>query len=331
MYEYQVSAAEPSRPAIDSQERTEMSLAALKRRLTVGTELEMVAGPPPRRGTERPDPWPRRVAKVQTNAVAFEGDDYSRGELSWLWWPAASCVEVTAEGFTLRYPDAPDRPLVYRFVANEPEPIPDAQEWAAAIIQHHAEVAAIYAPEPTRDYSDGSIDGRGNREFSDALTRTIAATDTTLGQNARERMRAAGIPESEIPYPEPGAVLPVPDGLTRDDDGFYHPAAATRGRYAVTVGECTRYRQTAAQARDLADSLRAPGRLVEMRDTVTGYYCHGCTGRPYAVACSACGEDHPAVAPITPDSDGTYTELAAMPTPRLTLTAQPVPLVQASF
>lgn len=89
--------------------------------------------------------------------------------------------------------------------------------------------------------------------------RRIAATDTTLGQNYRERMRAAGIPERHIPYPEPGAVLPPPAGLHRDADGFYH------------------YDE------------------------------------------------------IEPADAGAYCELAPMPTPRLRLEAQPVPLSQASL
>ena len=97
-----------------------MSLAALKRRLTVGTRLEMTSGPawfPPERF-----PWPRTVAHVQSNAIAFAGDTHSGGRLSWLYWPKARNVAVGPNGFAVLFDDG-TAPLVYRFVRDEEGPM----------------------------------------------------------------------------------------------------------------------------------------------------------------------------------------------------------------
>lgn len=94
-----------------------MSLAALKRRCVVGTELEMLAGPPSFTGREIVFPWRRIISHVQTNAIVFRGDEFTRGRESWLWWPKASYVEVREDGFTVKDPDGNSRyDLVYRFV-----------------------------------------------------------------------------------------------------------------------------------------------------------------------------------------------------------------------
>lgn len=81
-----------------------MSLAALRRRLVVGTEVAVVENP------VRPETvgHRRRVARVQTNAVAFKPDEWDDAEMerrggSWLYWPKAGDVayEEGAETFTV--------------------------------------------------------------------------------------------------------------------------------------------------------------------------------------------------------------------------------------
>jgi hypothetical protein len=79
------------------------TLADVKRRLQVGAVVEMtyhrfaVAD-------GKPLPPPRKVALVQSNAVAFEATDYSNGRLSWLYWPKASEVHVQGDEFAIFEP-----------------------------------------------------------------------------------------------------------------------------------------------------------------------------------------------------------------------------------
>ena len=93
-----------------------MTLAALKRRLTVGTQLKMIAGPT--WFDQARFPWTRTVAHVQRNAIAFAGDEHTGGRLSWLYWPKARFVCAHPDGFSVYYPDG-TAPLVYRFVRRE--------------------------------------------------------------------------------------------------------------------------------------------------------------------------------------------------------------------
>ncbi len=76
-----------------------MTVAALKRRITVGTRITMTQHwlndcQSPR---ARPLPVTRAVVKVQGNAIVFEawpGDDPSK--VSWLYWPVAPVPAILA-------------------------------------------------------------------------------------------------------------------------------------------------------------------------------------------------------------------------------------------
>lgn len=85
-----------------------MSFAALKRKLVVGTKLELVQSP------FANAPRPLVIEKVQTNAIAFAGDEYTKGRLSWLYWPKANEIEVTEDGFIRKNEDGSPR-LVFKF------------------------------------------------------------------------------------------------------------------------------------------------------------------------------------------------------------------------
>lgn len=76
-----------------------MTLAELKRKLTVGTRLRVthsLLGPvnPPRGAG-------RTVVKVQSNAVVFECDERSDDRQSWLYWPKAKDLHATSDGFEI--------------------------------------------------------------------------------------------------------------------------------------------------------------------------------------------------------------------------------------
>lgn len=87
-----------------------MSFASIKRRIQIGTTLQMVRHDHPpvifsHETTEAIEKKKaaflrmfevRRVAVVQTNAIAFDNGD---GKLSWLYWPNANCIRETANGF----------------------------------------------------------------------------------------------------------------------------------------------------------------------------------------------------------------------------------------
>lgn len=89
-----------------------MSLASLKRKITVGTQLKLARhdwartvvngnlGPVLMTG-RIPVGTIRSVAVVQTSAIAFrfpQGSDWT-DQLSWLYWPKASEVRETPNGF----------------------------------------------------------------------------------------------------------------------------------------------------------------------------------------------------------------------------------------
>lgn len=89
-----------------------MSLSAIKRRIQVGTSLQIVRhdhapiifpGDSPERIQEKQNRFrqlfeQREVAVVQSNAIAMRMAD---GEASWLHWPKAKFVRTTAEGFEI--------------------------------------------------------------------------------------------------------------------------------------------------------------------------------------------------------------------------------------
>ena len=74
-----------------------MSLAELKRRLTVGVTVRLVE-----RVNGACDEI-KTVAVVQTNAIAFGPPGCKRGALSWIWWARGMRVDTTARGFLLRW------------------------------------------------------------------------------------------------------------------------------------------------------------------------------------------------------------------------------------
>jgi len=94
-----------------------MSLAELKRRLAVGVRLRLVERPG-QTGLEEM----KRVALVQTNAIAFGPPDCKRGDLCWIWWAKGQRVETTHHGFKLLWPNG--NFLRYEWAVDEPPAAP---------------------------------------------------------------------------------------------------------------------------------------------------------------------------------------------------------------
>lgn len=82
-----------------------LTLAELKRRLAIGTRVALVRVG---NSTEGRGIGARTVCHLQSNAVAFYRDDDARTppEKTWLFWPKASEVEGTSEGFLIHVPEA---------------------------------------------------------------------------------------------------------------------------------------------------------------------------------------------------------------------------------
>jgi hypothetical protein len=103
-----------------------MSLSAIKRRIQVGTSLQIVhhdhppiifAGDSPERIEEKRNRYQqlfeqREVAVVQSNAIALRMPD---GEQSWLRWPKAACVRSTSDGFEIDLKDDGEFAQVIRY------------------------------------------------------------------------------------------------------------------------------------------------------------------------------------------------------------------------
>ncbi len=103
-----------------------MSLTAIKRRIQVGTALQMVRHDHPpvvfsHETTEAIEKKKaaflrmfdvRTVAVVQTNAIAFSSEG---GTLSWLYWPKASCVRETTNGFEVSLDDNFTKLIAYEW------------------------------------------------------------------------------------------------------------------------------------------------------------------------------------------------------------------------
>jgi len=103
-----------------------MSLAAIKRRIRVGTALQMVRHDHPplvfsyetaeaieqKKATFLRMFEVRMVALVQTNAIAFDSGD---GKLSWLYWPKANGVRETANGFEVALNDSFSKLMAYEW------------------------------------------------------------------------------------------------------------------------------------------------------------------------------------------------------------------------
>lgn len=103
-----------------------MSFASIKRRIQIGTALQMVRHdhPPVIFSHETAEAIEkkkaaflrmfelRRVAVVQTNAIAFDTGD---GKLSWLYWPKANCVRETANGFEVSLDDNFGKLMAYEW------------------------------------------------------------------------------------------------------------------------------------------------------------------------------------------------------------------------
>jgi hypothetical protein len=103
-----------------------MSLSAIKRRIQVGTSLQIVRhdhppiifpGDSPERIQENTDRYQqlvqaREVAIVQSNAIALRMSD---GESSWLRWPKAGCIRATAAGFEIDLKDDGEFAQVIRY------------------------------------------------------------------------------------------------------------------------------------------------------------------------------------------------------------------------
>ena len=81
-----------------------MRLAELKRRLRVGTRVELINPRSPRQAGVR------EVSRVQTNAVAFRNAD---GRESWLDFPTAKHLSGTPTGFIIHDPEDSDFTLEY--------------------------------------------------------------------------------------------------------------------------------------------------------------------------------------------------------------------------
>ncbi len=103
-----------------------MSLVSIKRRIRVGTALQMVRHdhPPVVFSHETAEAVEKKkaaflrifevrtVALVQTNAIAFNSND---GKLSWLYWPKANCVRETAKGFEVALDDGFTKLMAYEW------------------------------------------------------------------------------------------------------------------------------------------------------------------------------------------------------------------------
>ena len=103
-----------------------MSLTAIKRRIQVGTALQMVRHdhPPVVFSHETTEAIEKKkaaflrmfdvltVAVVQTNAIAFSSEG---GTLSWLYWPKASCVRETTNGFEVSLDDNFTKLIAYEW------------------------------------------------------------------------------------------------------------------------------------------------------------------------------------------------------------------------
>jgi len=77
-----------------------MSLAELKRRLTVGVTVRLV---------ERPSgacDEVKTISLVQSNAIAFGPNGSKRGTQSWIYWARGMRVDTTANGFKVIWPNA---------------------------------------------------------------------------------------------------------------------------------------------------------------------------------------------------------------------------------
>lgn len=95
-----------------------MTLAALKRRMCHGLELlctHNIKGPCSAR---------RRIEIVQSNAIAMSGSDCG-DKLSWLYWGAASKMQITEipNGIELRFPERPALLLRYEWI-EQPAQVP---------------------------------------------------------------------------------------------------------------------------------------------------------------------------------------------------------------
>ena len=103
-----------------------MSLASIKRRIRIGTALQMVRHdhPPVVFSHETAEAIEKKkaaflrmfevrtVAVVQTNAIAFSGEG---GTLSWLYWPKADCVRETTNGFEVSLDDNFSKLMAYEW------------------------------------------------------------------------------------------------------------------------------------------------------------------------------------------------------------------------
>lgn len=70
-----------------------MPLAELRRRLTVGTKVTLIAARYLKPGEERR----RKVHRVQSNALAFIAPEIEGTELSWIYWQPGTRVEIVSE------------------------------------------------------------------------------------------------------------------------------------------------------------------------------------------------------------------------------------------
>ena len=103
-----------------------MSLASIRRRIRIGTALQMVRHDHPpvvfsHETTENIEKKKaaflrmfdvRTVALVQTNAIGF---DSGNGTLSWLYWPKANCIRETANGFEVSLDDNFTKLIAYEW------------------------------------------------------------------------------------------------------------------------------------------------------------------------------------------------------------------------
>lgn len=133
-----------------------MSLAEVKRRLTVGTEIAVV------QNTSRPETvgHRRRVVKVQGNAVVLKPDEWDDGALaryggSWLYWPKASDVhyEEGVETFALSYPDGGR--LKFRFLFNWERGAPERRDENGALVSEMTTCGTC-----GRTWNDALVTGR---------------------------------------------------------------------------------------------------------------------------------------------------------------------------
>jgi len=82
------------------------TFADLKRNLQVGKELILVE----RFGQRIENPQPRKIIKVQSNAIVIEKLPGS-GKESRLYFPPSSLIEITEKGFKIYYPGKRDLTL----------------------------------------------------------------------------------------------------------------------------------------------------------------------------------------------------------------------------